>query len=158
MVVNFYLFLLMKVIFLKDVKGTAKKGEIKEVSDGYARNFLMKQGLAIMATDAELKKIDGQAKKKAKQMESDLAEQQKKAARLDGGEMEIYAKVSAGGTLYAAINDEKLVQFIKKELGVKVEAKQIKLKNPIKELGDYDVKIIFSHGLEADIKVTVLEE
>ena len=111
----------MKVIFLKDVKGTAKKGETKEVSDGYARNFLMKQGLAIMATDAELKKIDGQAKKKAKQMESELESQQKVAGRLDGEEIEILAKVSNSGTLYAAINSAKLAQAIKKQNNKKTQ-------------------------------------
>ncbi|MDD2656735.1 MAG: 50S ribosomal protein L9 [Patescibacteria group bacterium] len=148
----------MKVIFLKDVKGTAKKGETKEVSDGYARNFLMKQGLAVMATDAELKKIDGQAKKKAKQMESELESQQKIAGRLDGGEIEILAKVSNSGTLYAAINSAKLAQAIKKQIGVTVKPDQIKLKEPLKEIGDHDVHIVFNHGLEADIRVNICEE
>src|SRR3989339_1323589 len=122
----------MKVIFLKDVKGTAKKGEIKEVSDGYARNFLMKQGLATMATDTELKKLESQAKKKTKQMESELESLQKMAGRLDGAEIEIFAKTSNSGTLYAAITSDKLASAIKKQLSIKVKPEQIKLKEPLK--------------------------
>ncbi|PIR78439.1 MAG: 50S ribosomal protein L9 [Candidatus Magasanikbacteria bacterium CG10_big_fil_rev_8_21_14_0_10_36_16] len=148
----------MKVIFLKDVKGTAKKGEIKEVSDGYARNFLMKQGLVTMATDAELKKLENQAKKKAKQMESELESQQKVAGRLDGEEIEILSKVSNSGTLYAAINSSKLAQAIKKQLSITVKPEQIKLKEPIKDIGEHSVHISFNHGLEADIRVIVSEE
>ena len=148
----------MKVIFLKDVKGTAKKWEIKEVSDGYARNFLMKQGLATMATDGELKKLASQAKKKTKQMESELEAQQKVAGRLDGEEIEIMAKVSNTGTLYAAINANKLAQVIKKQLSVIVKPEQIKLKEPIKDIGEHSVHIAFNHGLEADIRVIVSEE
>ena len=126
----------MKVIFLKDVKGTAKKGETKEVSDGYARNFLMKQGLATMATDIELRKLENQTKKKTKQMEAELEFQQKVASRLDGEEIEIITKVSNSGTLYAAINSAKLTQAIKKQLSVTVKSDQIKLKEPIKDVGD----------------------
>ncbi|MFA7315053.1 MAG: 50S ribosomal protein L9 [Candidatus Magasanikbacteria bacterium] len=148
----------MKVIFLKDVKGTAKKGDIKEVSDGYARNFLMKQNLAIMATDFEIDKLTKQDKKKTKQMEVELESQQKIAGRLDGEEIEIIAKVSNTGTLYAAINSTKLAQAIKKQLSVIVKPEQIKLEEPIKDIGEYDIHISFNHGLEADIRVIVSEE
>lgn len=147
----------MKVIFLKDIKGTAKKGEIKEVSDGYARNFLVKKGLAVIASDAELKKIEAQAKKKTKQMESELELLQKIASRLDGEEIEIVAKVSNSGTLYAAVNAAKLVQAIKKQLSVSVKPEQIKLKEPIKDIGEHSIHISLSHGLEADIRVVVCE-
>lgn len=148
----------MKVIFLKDVKGTAKKGEVKEVSDGYARNFLIKQGLATMATDNELKKQDAQAKKKAKMMEAELESLQKMAGRLDGSEVEIFGKTSNSGKLYAAISSAKLAQEIKKQLSVKIKPEQIKLKEPLKEIGDHDVHISFSHGLEADIRVRISED
>lgn len=147
----------MKVIFLKDVKGTAKKGEIKEVSDGYARNFLIKNGLVTIATDAELRKIEAQTKKKTKQMETELEIQQKIAGRLDGEEIEILAKTSNSGTLYAAINATKLAQAIKKQLSINVKPEQIKLKEPIKDVGEHSVHISFNHGLEADIRVLVSE-
>ncbi|OIO18294.1 MAG: 50S ribosomal protein L9 [Candidatus Magasanikbacteria bacterium CG_4_10_14_0_8_um_filter_32_14] len=148
----------MKVIFLKDIKGTAKKGDIKEVSDGYARNFLIKKGLVSIATDFELNKLASQDKKKAKQMEAELESQQKVAGRLDGEEIEIIAKVSNSGTLYAAITVAKLVQTIKKQLSVTVKPEQIKLKEPIKDVGEYDVHISFNHGLEANIRVIVSQE
>lgn len=145
----------MKVILLKDVKGTGKKGEVKNVADGYARNFLFKNNLAHSASTTEMHTLSEQTTKKAKEEEIDLKSQQKAAAKLDGAEIEIKEKTNPEGRLYAAVNALKIASAIKKQLKVDVKEKQIKISEPIKEAGEYDVLAQFSHGLEAEFRVIV---
>ena len=148
----------MKIILLQNVPNTGQKGDIKDVSDGYARNFLIKKNLAVQATTDALEKIQAQEKKKAKVMEAELKESQELTAKIDGAEIEIIAKTSDGGTLYSAVGAQKIAQEIKKQLGFVVKAGQIELKKSIKECGEFEIKIKFPHGLEADLRVRVSEE
>ena len=148
----------MKVILLQNVPGTGKIGDIKEVADGYARNFLIKRKLADPATDDVLNKIQAQEKKRIKEMENELKDSQKIASKIDGAEVEILAKTSEGGTLYSAVGANKIAQEIKKHLGLTIKPGQIELSKAIKECGDFDVKIKFSHGIEADFRVRVSQE
>lgn len=145
----------MKVILLKDVQGTGKRGEIKTVADGYGRNFLIKKGLARMATDKTVEDKKASEEKQKKQMERELKENQKRAGKLDGQEISFIEKVSDGGTLYAAIGQDAIVRTIKKQLGVTVIASQIKLPKPIKEIGEHEFTIEFGDGLEADLTASV---
>ncbi|MBD3311457.1 MAG: 50S ribosomal protein L9 [Candidatus Magasanikbacteria bacterium] len=147
----------MKVILLKDVPGTGKKSDIKEVADGYARNFLLKKGLAKPASDHVMNRLQQETKKKVKQMERDLKEEQKKAAKLDGAELEIDAKVNSNGTLYAALSTNKIAQNIKEKLGVTIKPRQIDLPSPIKDLGEHEAKVTLSHGLEASLSIIINE-
>ena len=148
----------MKVIFLQDIQGTGKKGEVKNVADGYARNFLLKKSLARIATKNAVTKMETEVKKKVESSEEDLVEQQGAASKLDGAEIEIKGKVCDGGTLYAAISAKKIVEIIKKQFGVVIKQKQLKIKNQIKEIGDHDIVIQFEHGLESDLRVIVSSE
>ena len=148
----------MKVIFLQDIQGTGKKGEVKNVADGYERNFWLKKGLASTATKNAVTKMETEVKKKVESSEEDLVEQQGAASKLDGAEIEIKGKVSDGGTLYAAISAKKIVEIIKKQFGVVIKQKQLKIKNQIKEIGDHDIVIQFEHGLESDLRVIVSSE
>lgn len=145
----------MKVILLKDVQGTGRRGEVKTVADGYARNFLIKKGLAKMASDNALKQLKASEDKARKKNEQDLKMSQKLAEKLDGQQIEIAEKVSDGGTLYAAVSADVIVQAIKKQLGAVVQAAQVRFANPVKETGDHDITIEFGHGLEADLTVSV---
>ncbi len=145
----------MKVLFLQDVKGTGRKGEILEVSDGYARNFLLPKNLAKIATKELTIQIKQVEEKEMKLMEQELKVNQKLASRIDGQEIEIITKASATGTLYSAIGTEKIVEEIKKQLKSIVKSEQVILNKPIKEIGEYKVKIKFGHGLEAEVQVTV---
>lgn len=145
----------MKVLFLQDVKGTGRKGEILEVSDGYARNFLLPKNLAKIATKELTIQIKQAEEKEMKLMEQELKVNQKLASRIDGQEIEIITKASATGTLYSAIGTEKIVEEIKKQLKSIVKSEQVILNKPIKEIGEYKVKIKFGHGLEAEVQVTV---
>ncbi|MBU0597188.1 50S ribosomal protein L9 [Patescibacteria group bacterium] len=145
----------MKVIFLQDVLGSGKKGEIKEVADGYARNFLLKKNLAKIATSTLVVNVEKKTKKQKKQNFEELKENQKIASTLDGVEVEVKAKASDGGTLYAAIGGRKLVDEIKRQFGVDIKMGQIKTESQIKEIGEHKIKIEFGDGLEADLSIIV---
>lgn len=147
----------MKVILLQNIPGTGQKGEVKNVANGYARNFLFKKGLARQATGALIKELELQRKKEIKTAEKELSENQKLASSLDGREIEIKAKTSEGGKLYAAISANDIAKEIKIQLGREVDSKKIEIGNPIKEVGEHKVRVLLDHGIEADLKVTICE-
>jgi large subunit ribosomal protein L9 len=148
----------MKVILTKDVAKIGKKFEIKEVADGYARNFLFANNLAKPATEAALKQLEVEKEMLAKQAEADLKIEEDLISQLDGQEIEIIAKADETGKLYGSITAVKLVKVLK-EKGFDVKKEQIKLIEPIKEVGEYDdIMIELSHGLEAKIRVIILAQ
>ena len=149
----------MKVIFLKDVPGTGSSGGVKTVADGYARNFLLKNKLARVATDKAMQEMKNKEVKSVKKAEQELKKYQKIATKLDGAEIEIIEKTNAGGRLYAALSKAKILKAIKEQLGIELETKQIRLDSPIKEAGDYEVRTRFGfdHGLEVDLRLRVTE-
>ncbi len=144
----------MKVVLLQNVPGLGKIDQIKEVADGYARNFLFAKKLAIPASSKVVSEVDAKLTKKKKDEEKDLLLKQSLVAKLDGWEVEIKAKVSQANSLYAAIGPQKIADELKKA-GFVIEKNQINIK-PIKEVGQYPVIIKFSHELEAEIMVTIL--
>lgn len=147
----------MKIILLQDVEKLGKKNEIKEVADGYARNFLFPNKLAILATPSEIVKAEEQKKIGAKESEKELAHFQELASQLDGLELEIEDKADEDGNLFGAINAAKIVEKIKAQ-GFEVEKNQIKITEPIKEVGECEVLIELPHNLEAKIRVIVAAE
>ena len=148
----------MKVILSQNVPNIGNIGEIKEVADGYARNFLFKQGLAKAATAVAIESIKAMEEKRVRDMQRELTESQKTASRLDGVEIEILAKVSATNTLYSAVGAEQITRAVRKQLGVDLKAGQIDLRKGIKDCGEHRVKIKFPHGLEAELIVKVSAE
>ena len=149
--------LIMKVILLQDIKGIGKQYEIKEIADGYARNFLIPRGLAKSTTKQDMKWANKQLKNKEEQAEQELLKTQGLAAKIDGLEVEINAKLNEEGKLFGSINALKICQRLK-EMGFDIKKSQIELKEPIKETGEWPVKLTFSHGLEAEITVTIVEK
>ncbi|KKW41736.1 MAG: 50S ribosomal protein L9 [Candidatus Magasanikbacteria bacterium GW2011_GWA2_56_11] len=147
----------MKVLLLKDVPGTGKKGEVKEVADGFARNFLLSRKLATAATDQAVAHVQAEEDRRRRGMETELRHLQRDAARLDGVEIDLVEKVNHEGTLYAALSGAKIAQAIKREAGIQVSPRQIASSEPIKSLGEHRVTIRFGHGLEAEITVIVSE-
>ena len=150
----------MKVILLKDVPGTGSSGEVKTVADGYARNFLLKNNLAKVATDKAIKDMKNKETKKKKNAEQELKKYQKIASKLDGAEIEIIEKTNNDGRLYAALSKNKILKAVREQLNVDLQAKQIRLDSPIKEIGDYEVRTRFGfdHGLEVDLRLRVEAE
>lgn len=147
----------MKVILLQDVENVGKKFEVKEVAAGFARNFLFSKGLAELATRAALKQLEAKKAAQALLAEADLKKTEEMITALDGQEIEIKAKISDDGKLYGAINSQRIAKVLE-ERGFEVKKNQIKLEEPIKETGEYEIPLEFNHGLEAKIKVIVAEE
>lgn len=147
----------MKVILLKNVPGTGTKGEVKNVADGYARNFLLKKGLAKQANGDNLNSLAMSEAKKRKVQERELKENQKKASSLDGASLEIKVKTNDKGVMYAALGQSDIVKAVSKDLKTDIKSSQVKFESPIKNLGQHKVTVEFGHGLEAELSVTVSE-
>ncbi|HLD28140.1 MAG TPA: 50S ribosomal protein L9 [Patescibacteria group bacterium] len=146
----------MKVILLKDVEGIGDTGEIKEVADGHARNFLLPGGLAELATPENISKVKEKKEELARIAEQDLILTEKIAEQLNGQAIEIISKVNEDGKLYAAITPAMIIKVLK-EKGFDIKKDQIILPEPIKEVGEYPIVITLDHGLEAEITLTVSE-
>lgn len=147
----------MRVILLQDVEKLGKKYEIKEVADGYARNFLIPKGLAKPATEKAIKWVELQKEIAQKKAEEDLKRIQELASSLDGLELEIAVKVGEEGQLFESITTQKIQERLK-ELGFEIKKNQIAMDSPIKELGEFPIKINLDHNLEAEIKIIVIQE
>jgi large subunit ribosomal protein L9 len=144
----------MKVILLKKVKKIGEVGEIREVSDGYAINFLFPQGLAQPASDQNINQLKKQQVEQVSRANHDLVIAAEKMEGLQGLAIEMSSKANKDGKLYAAISASMIAKELKMR-GIDVSAPQIILKTPIKEVGDYAVAINLDHGLEAEITVVV---
>ena len=147
----------MKVILLKDIENFGVKNEVKEVADGYARNYLIPKKLAKFATAEALAELNAKKEQEAQEAELALKQIQQEVAKLDGEELEIKSKVSEGDKLYAAISEIQIAKLLK-EKGFAISGKQVKFASPIKNLGEHELVIAYDHGLEAKIKVIVKEE
>ena len=147
----------MRIILLQDVENLGKKYDVKEVASGYARNFLIPKGLAKIATKENLKWLENQKEIEVKKAEEELKKVQEIATNIDGQEIIISVKVGEEGQLFESITSQKIYEKLK-ELGFEIKKSQIDLPEPIKELGEYPVKIKFEHNLEAEIKIIVVEE
>lgn len=144
----------MKVILLQDVENVGKKYQIKEVRDGHARNFLIAKNLAKAATKQSLKWLEGQKETMEKEVEEDLKKAQQLASDLDGVEVAVVVKVGEKDELFESINSQKISEQLK-IMGFDVKKSQINLTTPIKELGEFPVKVNLDHNLETEIRVLV---
>lgn len=147
----------MRVILLEDIENLGKKYEIKEVKDGYARNFLLPKGLAKKAEKEALIWLETQKEIGTKRAEEDLKKVQEIATAIDDQEVIISVKVGEEGQLFESITSQKVSEKLK-ERGFDVKKIKIDLPEPIKELGEFPVKIKFEHNLEAEIKVIIIKE
>ena len=143
----------MKIVLLKDIDNMGKEGEIKEVADGYARNFLLPKKMAELATPAALKKAEARKAKGAEAAKMELEEAQKLAELLEGRELFIKVKEKEG-KLFGSVNEKTIAKTFKDE-GLKIDPTSIRLAEPIKEVGEYQAKVKLRHGLEASVTITV---
>lgn len=146
----------MKVILKQDVKKLGVTGDIKEVADGYARNFLFPQGLADVATEEAVEKVEEARKQKEKEVKKRKEEFSKTASQLQGKEIKIKAK-EKDGKLFGSISGKDISEELKKQ-GAEVDEKAIILDNPIKEIGEYDVKLDFEGVAKTSVKLIVEKE
>ena len=147
----------MKVILLQDVDKVGKKFEIKTVADGYARNFLFPRDLAKQATSESIEWLEMQKELLATKSEEELKHVQGLASGLDDLEVPIAVKVGEEGQLFEAINAQKIAERLK-GMGHEVKKSQIKLQKPLKETGEFPVRVLLEHNLEAEIRVIITEE
>lgn len=147
----------MKVIILQDIENIGKKYEIKEVKPGFARNFLIPKNLARLATKQNLKWLENQKAIIEKKAEEDLKMAQEKASKIDGLEVSIAVKLGPKGQFFESINNLKISEKLK-SMGFDIKKSKINLQKPIKELGEFPVKINLDHNLEAEIRVIITEE
>ena len=148
----------MKVILLKDVKGTGKKNEVKEVSDGYARNYLLPKKLAVPADNTNMKELN----EKNKSMELKAQKEYEAAVEL-GKKMEelnvvIYAKAGDGGRLFGSITSKDIAEQIKKQHNIEVDKRKITLDEPIRVLGSRFVDIKIHQKVTTRLRVDVKEK
>ncbi|MBN6187275.1 50S ribosomal protein L9 [Aneurinibacillus sp. BA2021] len=147
----------MKVIFLQDVKGQGKKGEIKDVSEGYARNFLLKKGLAQEATTGNVKMQEAHKKSEEKRKQEEREEAKKMAKVMEDVTITISAKSGEGGRLFGGVSSKQIAEELKKA-NFKVDKRKIELPEPIRTLGYTNVPIKLHPEVTATVKVHVVEE
>jgi large subunit ribosomal protein L9 len=147
----------MKVIFLKDV-AKGKRGEIKEVADGYARNFLLPKGMALPATPSAAKEAKLLLEKKVEHQARQQEEQSKVAEELDGKELHFKAKAGAKGRLHGSITTTSIAEELTRLTDIEIDKKRIELEEPLHHLGDYEVVVNLGSGAQAKIKVFIEEE
>ncbi len=131
----------MQVILNKDIKGTGKKGDVVKVSDGYARNMLLPRGLAIEATNANVKSLEKAKANEAQKKAEEKAQAQAIAESLKDKKVVIKTKSGEGGRLFGSITSKDIADAIKTQLSLDIDKKKIELKNPVKQLGHFDVEI-----------------
>ncbi|WP_456272888.1 50S ribosomal protein L9 [Bacillus sp. AK031] len=148
----------MKVIFLKDVKGKGKKGEVKNVADGYAHNFLIKQGLAVEATNSSVSQLEGQKNKEKKQAQEELEDAKKLKETLEGLTVEMKAKSGEGGRLFGSITSKQIADELKKKHKIKIDKRKIEMNDAIRSLGFTNVPVKLHQDVTATLKVHVTEE
>lgn len=151
---------MMKVIFLKDVKGKGKKGDLKNVADGYAHNFLIKNGLAKEATPANLSELKGKVKAEEKKNEEILEDARKLKGFLEKEEnsIEIQAKAAEDGRLFGSITTKQIASAAQKQLNVKLDKRKIDLNVPIRTITSMKIDVKIHPEVTATITVNVLPE
>ena len=149
----------MKVIFLADVKGKGKKGEIKEVPTGYAQNFLIKKNLAKEATSQAIGELRGKQKSEEKAHAQLLAEAQEIKAKLEAEEtiVEFVEKVGPDGRTFGSITSKKIAEELQKQFGIKIDKRHIQVQAPIRAVGLIDVPVKIYQDVTSVINLHVKE-
>jgi len=148
----------MKVVFLEDVPNVAEVGEMKEVADGYGRNFLIPKKLAILADSQAASIIKVQLKKKARLQAETEAEMRELAQQLEGKEIVLKARAGAKDRLYGSITTADIAEELSKSAGLVVDKRKIELEESVREVGSYEVAIRLTKDIIPRIKLTVMGE
>ncbi len=147
----------MKVVLLADVKGQGKKNDIIDVSDGYARNFLLPRKLAVIADNKILNEIKGKEAAAKHKIEVETAEAKELAARLDTILVKIPATSGADGRLYGSITTKEIAERLQKDYGIVIDKRKIQLSDPIRAYGKYDLTVKLYSEITGNIHVLVCQ-
>ncbi len=149
--------IIMKVILLQDIQGKGKKGQILDVSDGYARNFLFPRKMATEASADALNAIKLQDEAKRHRVELERKEAEELSRRLKGMSVKVYAKAGSGGRLFGAITAKEISEALKAQHGVEIDKHKLVLDEPIKSFGTYEVKAKLYPEISGTVYVVVAE-
>ena len=147
----------MKVILVKDDKGSGKAGDTLNVAEGYARNFLLKNGLAVEASAKNLNELAGKKASEQHKLDVEKAENEKIAAALEGKDVTITAKAGQGGKLFGAVKTSAVADAIAKQHSIKIDKKKIVMNSEIKSFGDFEATIKMSQGVSCKLTIRVVE-
>ncbi|EGG81317.1 50S ribosomal protein L9 [Lachnospiraceae bacterium 2_1_46FAA] len=147
----------MKVILLEDVKSLGKKGQIVNVNDGYARNFILPKKLGLEATGKNLNDLKLQNANKEKLAQEALEAAQELAKKIEAGKIVVPIKVGEGGRTFGSISTKEIAIEVKNQMGYDIDKKKIQLKDAIKTLGTHNVPIKLHQKVVAELKVNVTE-
>ena len=148
----------MKVILLQDVKALGKKGEIVDVNDGYARNFILKKKLGLEATGKNLNDLKLKKQHDDKVAQENLEEAQELGKALEGGKIQLSIKMGEGGRSFGSVSSKEIAEAVQEQLGHAVDKKKVQLKEAIKAPGTYEVPVKLHPQVTAALKVVVNEE
>ncbi|HEY7927999.1 MAG TPA: 50S ribosomal protein L9 [Candidatus Dormibacteraeota bacterium] len=145
----------MKVLFVKEVQGTAKAGDVKVVSPGYARNYLLPQRIAVVADDRMVEQIKQKEEAVRRRAEKALNEARDAAARLKKLTVTIYAKTGEGGRLFGSVTNADIATQLKREAGLDLDKRKIEVDPPIKSLGPHEVTVQLHTEVSETLRVVV---
>ena len=145
----------MRVIFIHDAKNLGKKGEVKEVANGYAINFLLPQKIAIIATPEEILKMETKKQKQEKNQKEKNQKAEELKKKIQGIKIEIKSKANEKGALFAALDKEEIAKTLSEKINEKIKFDQIILEEPIKKIGECKICIYLSSGVQAEILLIV---
>lgn len=148
----------MEVLLLKDVDRLGEAGEIKRVSDGYGRNYLIPHGLAVMATPGAIKQAEKHRQATARRQDKELSQAQALAQMLDGETVSFQARAGESDRLYGSITNVNIAEALEEKIGQEVDRRKIDLEEPLKELGTHAVTIRLAPGAEAKVTVVIERE
>ena len=148
----------MKVLLLKDVKGLGKAGEMKEVKDGYGKNFLIGNKLALHATNEVIKKHEASVRKQKASDEAEMERLKELEKTLAKTELKIIRKLGANGSLFGAVTKDEISHEFKAQHDLDIDKKTIEIKNAIKMTGLFDITIKLGHGIHAHFKLEIIGE
>lgn len=146
----------MKVILKEDVKAIGKKGQVYEVADGYARNFLFPKGLAVEATAGSLQDLAHKKAAAEKRKEKEKRDAAELAGRLNSLVVEVAAKTGEGSRLFGSVTSKEIAEALKKNFGIELDKRKLELKEPIKALGEYTLVAKLHPEISARVQVKVI--
>lgn len=147
----------MKVIFNADVRGQGKKGQMKDVSDGFARNYLLPRNLATEATADNLNAMKLKEKALAAQAAREKAQAEETAAKLTGVQVKISARAGQGGKLFGSVTSQEIADALKAQHGIEIEKNKLVQSEPIKQFGTYEVRARLGYEVSGTVSVLVTE-
>jgi large subunit ribosomal protein L9 len=146
----------MKVLLIKDVKTLGKAGEIKEVADGYGKNFLIGKGLALQATNEVIAKHNAEQKKLALKEEEEIKSAKELADKINSTKLTIRHKVGANGQLIGSVTNKEISEELEKQFSIMVDKKSIVVDNKLKTIGIYEVSCKLGHSVNATLKIDII--